>query len=465
MQDSSTNPKRFLGVFRLSMMTMAAVIGIRNLPAMAEYGWASIFFYVAATIFFFVPVSLISAELATGWPKRGGVYVWVREAFGPRAGFFAIWTQWIACIPWYPAVLSFLAATIAYVFNPELADNKTYMIFAVLVLTWSATFANFFDVKLAGWINSAGVLFGSILPVILIIGLGLAWPLTSRTPEIVFSPSALLPEIGLRNVVFFAGVVLALCGMELSAANAAEVENPRRNYPRAILFASIVILTVSILGSLAIAFVIPQEELSLVAGIMPAVEVFFGEFGITWAVPHVALLIVLGTIALVNTWFLSPAKGLLVSAKFGDLPKFFRGSNRHNAPVNLLIVQAAITSAFCVVFLAMPDVDTAFWILSILSIQLYIIMYVLMLLAAIRLRKTHPDVERAFVVPGGKYGIMLVSGAGLIGTIFAFVIGFFPPAELNIENVVMYVSFLIGGMVLLGAPPLLIYRIMHKRDV
>jgi amino acid transporter len=442
---------------------MAAVIGVRNLPQMAEYGWASIFFYVAATVLFFIPVSLISAELATGWPKRGGVYIWVREAFGPRVGFLAAWMQWIACIPWYPAVLSFLAVTIAYTIDPSLADNRIYTVVVVLIFVWGATFANFFDVKVSGWISSGGVLLGSILPAALIIGLGLAWPIVQKTIEIPFTPSSLIPDFDIQNVVFFAGVVLALSGMELSASSASEVINPQRNYPRAILIAAVVILLVSIMGSLSIAFVIPKEELSLVAGIMPAVEVFFGEFNLAWAVPTVALLIVIGTMALVNTWFLAPLKGLLVTARHGDLPVFFKGSNRHGAPVKLLLIQAIITSVFCMLFLFVPDVSTAFWIFSVLSIQLYIIMYIFVFLSVIRLRYTQPNVPRTFRVPGGKFGLWLTAILGFVGSLYAFVVGFFPPAELNIVNVSGYISFLAGGIFLLSTPPLIIYARMHKR--
>ncbi|UCC44170.1 MAG: amino acid permease [Candidatus Zixiibacteriota bacterium] len=462
MQDQPGPSTRVLGVFRLATLTMAAVIGIRNLPQMAEYGWASIFFYVAAMLFFFIPISLVSAELATGWPKRGGIYIWVREAFGPRVGFFAIWTQWIACIPWYPAVLSFLAATIAYSFNPSLADSKIYMLITTLILVWAATIANFFEIKVSSWISSGGMLIGSLIPAALIVGLGLYWSLAGYPTEIAFSVASLIPDFGMENVVFFAGVVLALSGMELSASSASEVIDPQRNFPRAILMAAVVILAVSILGSLAIAFVIPKEELSLVAGIMPAVEVFFAEFGLTWAVPWVALLIVLGTVALVNTWFLAPAKGMLVTARYGDLPAFFKGSNRHGAPVRLLIIQGAITSLFCVVFVFVPDVNTAFWILSILAIQLYIIMYVLVFLSVIRLRYTQPEVPRTYKIPGGKGGVILVAILGLIGCLYAFVVGFFPPAELNVENVAGYVSFLVVGMIVLGVPPLIIYQVRRK---
>jgi len=81
-------PKRVLSVFSLVMINVIAVDSLRSLPISAAYGFSIVFYYLLAAILFFVPVALIAAELATAWPETGGLYVWVREAFGRRWGFF-----------------------------------------------------------------------------------------------------------------------------------------------------------------------------------------------------------------------------------------------------------------------------------------------------------------------------------------------------------------------------------------
>ena len=86
-------------VSQLAMLTVVAVASLRSLPAMADYGLASILLYLIPAVVFLVPTALVAAELATGW--KGGVYVWVREAFGNRIGFLAIWLQWIQNVVWY----------------------------------------------------------------------------------------------------------------------------------------------------------------------------------------------------------------------------------------------------------------------------------------------------------------------------------------------------------------------------
>ena len=98
-------PKKILGVFALAMINVAAVLSIRNFPSMAEYGWSSIGWYVIGTILFLIPISLAGAELATGWPVGGGIYAWVKQAFGDKGGFTAIFCEWSNNLVWFPTVL------------------------------------------------------------------------------------------------------------------------------------------------------------------------------------------------------------------------------------------------------------------------------------------------------------------------------------------------------------------------
>ena len=85
------NKIRVLGTFPLAMLTVSAIISLRNLSISAEYGSNSIFYLILAAVIFFIPIALVTAELATGWPKAGATYAWVSEAFGKPTGFFALW--------------------------------------------------------------------------------------------------------------------------------------------------------------------------------------------------------------------------------------------------------------------------------------------------------------------------------------------------------------------------------------
>lgn len=451
--------RRVLGVFMLAMINVAAITSLRNLSIMVEYGFSSIFYYVLAALVFFIPTALVCAELATGWPKAGGLYRWVTEAFGDKCGFYAIWVSWMLSISWFPAVLTFSAAAAAYIIMPELIHNKTYMVAMMLGIFWIATFWNFFGMEVSGWVSSVGVILGTIIPGFIIIGLGLLWWSLGKPLQIEMRLDTLIPEIDWSNMVFFAGVLLAFAGMEISAYHARETADPQKDYPPAILISSTIILLISILGSLSIAFVVPQTDVSLFAGLMQAFKAFFDAFGLTWVLPIVAVFALIGSLAGVSTWIVGPAKGILASSNEGYLPPAFQKLNKHDMPVATMLFQAVVGSLLTLVFFFMPDVNSAFWIITALSIQFAMIMYMLIFAAAIRLRYTQSKITRAYRIPGkGNMGMWLVAGIGILACAFGFVICFIPPAQLNTGDRWFYETYLIGGLVILSLPAFIMMR-------
>src|SRR5262249_32633295 len=151
-------------------------------------------------------------------------------------GFLAIWLLWIENAIWYPTILSFIAATVAYIFDPTLASSTSFTLSLILICFWAATFANLLGMKISSWISSFGVLFGTFIPGGLIIILGLIWYFTGKPLQISMTWDALIPNMGsVEQIVFFTGVLLSLCGMEMSAIHARDVKNPQKDYPKAIL--------------------------------------------------------------------------------------------------------------------------------------------------------------------------------------------------------------------------------------
>jgi len=99
----------------------------------------------------------------------------------------------------------------------------------------------------------------------------------------------------------------------------------------------------------------------------------------------------------------------------------------------------------------------AFFLLSAMTITLYLIMYMLMFAAAIRLRYTQPDLKRSYRVPGGMLGMWIIAGTGFAGVVFAFIVGFFPPSQLPVGSPALYVGLVAGGTLLFTGLPLLIF--------
>lgn len=451
-------PVRVLSMTSLAMIDIAAVISLRNLPTIAEYGWGSLFIFGLALLGFMIPISFAAAELASAVPKTGGVYIWVREAFGEKSGAVAIWADWAENLVWFPTVLSFISAALAYLIVPGWASNRAWLFTTMMVVFWSTTLVNFLGVKASARVSSWGTMIGSIIPGTVLIAMGLFWWLDGKQLAAPYSAHALLPTLSLTNLVFFSGVLLAFAGMEMAGFHAREAKNPKKDFPRATLLACVVLVGLYVLGTMAIAFVVPQNKIQLNSGLLQAFDVFFNKLGVGWLTRPMALLIFAGGIALLSTWMYGPAKGFMRASMDGDYPHVFQGRNRKYAPTNVLWIQAVIGTVFATLFLFEPSVSASYWILSALTTQLLVVMYVLVYASLIKLRYSQPDLPRPYRVPGGKIGLWATGLLGLAGCGFAFIVGFVPPSQVSTGNHTVYVLGMIAATLALTVAPILIVR-------
>ena len=164
-----------LGVLSIALLSASAIISLRNFPATALLGTQAIFFLLAAAVCFFIPVALACAELTSAWPDKGGVYTWVRHALGPHWALIALWLQWIEAVIFLPALLTSITTIIAYLVAPKLADHRLFVAALTLFILWGATFLNYRGLKLSRKISNLGVLFGTILPGVILILLGIRY--------------------------------------------------------------------------------------------------------------------------------------------------------------------------------------------------------------------------------------------------------------------------------------------------
>jgi amino acid transporter len=171
------------------------------------------------------------------------------------------------------------------------------------------------------------------------------------------------------------------------------------------------------------------------------------------------VLIIVGAVGEVIAWVLGPVRGLGVAARDGCLPPFFQKVNKQDVPVALMIMQALFVTFWGAIFVLLPGgVNAGFWALFALTTSVYLVMYFLMYAAAIRLRYSQPDRPRKFRIPGGKTGMWLMAGWGLLAAVFIFVISLLPPTQVK-ENPVPFELFMIIGTVAVSLIPLLIYRL------
>jgi len=460
-----------MSVFTVSMMIAAAVVSLRGLPMMAKEGTTMFFYLIFSAFMFLIPASLVSAELGSAFSqKHGGVYAWVKEAFGSKWGFTAIWLQWIQNVVWYPTVLGFAAACLAYmIMDPSLSNSGFFTGAVILIAYWAATLLALRGSNTAGTVTKYGFLLGTALPGLFIVLLGLIWldkgnPLqflqaseaASSIKNVAGDPHLrYFPHLNnLGNVSFLAGIILLFAGVEVHAVHANDMKDPSKQFPLSRVGEAAVIFLLFTLGSFAIAAVVPASKISLTAGLMQAFENMLAEFNISFLLPIVGLLLAFGAIGQVMSWVDGPSRGLLQTAREGEIPPFLAKVNKNGMQVNILIIQAIIVSVLALLYFVMKDVSVAFFLLSAMTVSLYLVMYILLFAAGIKLRITRPDLPRTYKVPGGILGMCIVSGVGLLGVCFALLVSFFPPTNLPVGNPSLYVGLVALGLIIFVGLPL-----------
>ena len=449
-----------LSVMTLAIMNVTAVVSLRGLATEAIYGLQSAFYYLFAAIVFLIPTAMVAAELAAMFSgKQGGVFRWVGEAFGARFGFLAIWLQWIQSTIWYPTVLTFGAVSIAFIgvdptTDAALASNRLFTLVVVLVIYWVATFISLKGLGWVGKVSKWGGIIGTIIPAGILIILAAIYLLSGGTNNLNVHEGFFPNLANFDNLVLASSIFLFYAGMEMMGIHVMEVDNPKRNYPRAIIIGSLVTVVIFILGTFALGIVVPAKDISLTQTLLIGFDNYFKYLHMSWLGPVIAIALVFGVLAGVLTWVAGPSKGIFTVGRAGYLPPFFQKTNKEGVQRNILLVQGVIVTILGLLFVVMPSVQSFYQILSQLTVLLYLIMYMLMFAAAITLRYKLPKMERPFRLGAKGNALMwILGGLGFCGSLLAFILSFIPPSQISVgSNTVWFLVLIIGAIVFVGIP-------------
>ncbi|MFI7340392.1 APC family permease [Streptomyces sp. NPDC050085] len=438
--------RQFISWVTLGLMTTASVASLRPSPTMAIYGLAAIFLYLLPAIVFLLPTALVGAELASGW--TGGIYRWVSEALGKPLGFVAVWCQFAMTIAYYPSLLAYVASTFAYVIHPSLAENGLYVAICIVVIYWTGVWVSSRGTKTVAGLSSLGLVIGTLVPGVVLVVLGIVFLGQGNPSAAPMGASHWLPPwTGLASLVLIVNNFLSYAGMEMNGVHVSSLRNPRGEYPRSVFLATGLVLLIFILPALAISWVMPSEQLSLTAGLMQAFQAFFDHFHVGWLTKVVGIMLVCAALGGMLTWLAGPAKGLvMLSRQEGYLPPFLQKLNKHGVPQNVMIAQGVLTTLIGCLYAFSHDVSSQYWMFSVITIQIYLVAYLLMFVAVVKLRRSQPDVPRGFVVPA----VTLVAGVGFVASVLALVIGFVPPDQYDTGPLWRYLLIVGGGLLLLG---------------
>ncbi|MCR4428199.1 MAG: APC family permease [Caldiserica bacterium] len=437
--------KRVLNYWDLFFFTVCAILVMDTVAASAGIGNQSYFWWILTLFLFFIPYGLITAELGSAWPSQGGIYIWVKEAFGEGWATMTSWLYWINVAFWMPSVYMLFSGTLATLFFPDLSTWGQVAI--ALGMTWVTVILGIIALEKSKWVPNLGAILKTLIMLFLGV-LGIAWIARGGYAN----PGSLgdfLPTWS-NTLAFLPVVVYNYMGFELMSSAGEEIKNPQKNVPKAIIFSGIAIFILYVLGTFGILSVLPLERISIVTGIIDSIKEVMSTFGTAGEVVSIAfgIAILYSFLANMVTWSIGANRVVASTAEEGRLPRFLGHLHgRFKTPDFAYITMGVLGSLLLLGngFLA-ENPESIFWQIFAISSLIFLLPYLLMFPAFLKLRALKPEVKRPYMVPGPKW---LIWTMALLGEFFIALscVFFFMPPE-GTENVLIY-ELQLGGLTFL----------------
>jgi amino acid transporter len=381
------------------LFTVSAILLLDTLTAAASVGVPSVFWWLFLGILFFIPFALICAEMGCAYPEQGGIYAWIRDAYGGRWASRATWCYWVNTAVWIPAIFILFAGVFKQMFFPEL--SLAAQIAIGIVLTWLTVGVNIIALDVGKWIPNIGAILKVFIFMVIIVGAfvyiqehGMANPLTFE---------AMKPDWG-NSVQYIPAIIYGMLGFELVSAGSEEMENPAKDVPRSILISGAIIIVLYLFGTIAILAAIPAGDINLVEGLIDTLYLFFGG-----SAAGKLFVTALGVGALFTffsngvTWALGCNRAAAEAAAEGELPRIFALENeKYGTPMGAAVLMGIVSTVLLVLYGFMSGSnEDLFWSLFAFSAVIFLLPYEGMLMTFIKMRVTDPDHVRPYRVPGG----------------------------------------------------------------
>jgi glutamate:GABA antiporter len=409
----------------------------------------------------FLPLSWCVLHLSARFPDEGGLYVWVRRAFGHPAGFLAGWMYWCSNLPYFPGLLYFIASNALFAFGgryAHLQSSRTYfVVVSVLGLAVGAG-VNVLGLRVGKWLNNVGGVT-RWLSTLVLVGLGIGALATGGSATRI-TPQGLVPSFGVANLLFWSTIAFAWTGPEAASFMGGEIRDAPRTVPRALLLAAPMIAAIYVLGTASILVAVPAGEVSGLEGVLQAVQAAEARLGWSGVTLVAAILVVATSLGSVGAWFETVARIPFVAGIDRFLPeRFGRPHPRWGSPYVALLTQAAITVLFVVIGQAGTTVGGAYQVLVSLTVIVTFVPFVLLFAAAVKLSGVSR--EGALRLPGGAVAVVVFAVVGLATTLGSIVLSLIPPE--SEPNKPLAVAKVLGTTALVLASGVLVYARGRRR--
>ena len=424
-QVSLADQPRTMGLFSMTLFAVSAMITLDTVAISSALGVESITLFVLFAVIFFVPYGLVTAELGSAWPEEGGIYVWVREAYGQRWGTFTAWLYWVNVAYWAPAVFVVFAGTLSAAFWGGM--SQTWAEIIVIVLIWVMVLIGILPMSLSKWVNSASAVV-KVLVLVMLGGMGVAYAVHHGTAN-SFSPRQWVPSFS-SNWSFMPIIIYNFMGFELMSSAAGAVKNPRRDIPRMLLMAGVVIVAAQLIGNFGILSTIPLNKLSIVSGMAQAMKLSFHAVLGSAATPVYDLFIVLLLFTLIGnmvTWSIGANHSMASTGLDRSAPGVFGHVNRRFlTPDYAFVLMGVLATGLTIVnYTFFATRESVFWSIFALSSIVFLFPYLLMFPSLLTLRKKQSGRPRPYTVPFGRPGAWLNVILTVAGVMFAITLFFY----------------------------------------
>jgi glutamate:GABA antiporter len=423
-----------MGFWDVLLFNIATVLGPRWIAAAGHNGTSSISLWVIAAVFFFVPGAFVINELSSRFPDEGGLYVWAKEAFGDFHGFVAGWTYWIYTVFYFPGLLLASASMSAYVMGEKgaaLSQDRTFLLVVSLALLLVALILNIIGLNIGKWLQNAGGVC-TYLPLLLLAGVAVLVYFKQGSVT-HFTWANMMPTWNWDTVNFWSQIAFAFTGLELVSAMSEEVRDPRRTLPRGVFAAGAMIAFMYIAGTFAILALAPAGDLDPMSGVFHAITLGSVLLKLGFLGILAALLVSVGNAGGVGSTVAGIARVPFVVGIDRYLPAAFGKIHpRWKTPYISMLVQAGLSAAILLLSqIRSQTVQSAYQLVILAAIILYFIPFVYMFAAIIKLagRSDRSANAHAVLIPGGKLGVWIAGGMGLIVVLGSIALSFVPPGE------------------------------------
>jgi len=397
--------KKGIGGLTVFLGVISSMLFLDTIAPSANMGSQVVSWYIIFAILFFIPMGYIIGELASTYPDKGGVYGWIKKAFGVRWAGRTSWIYWINAALWMPATIIFLTGVTSQLIYPD--ASMTFHVVLGVIFSWVVVYTSSLSPEESGFLNNIGGVIKLLLPVLL-LGTSLYYVL-NFDPATTITLSSILPNAS-EGLDFLPVVIYNMCGLEIILGNVHKFKNPSKDVPKSVISGAIIMSLIYILASVAILLIIPVQEVGVVKGFLDAFITVFG----TGAMATVAVLLIgilfVGTIVLqVQQWSLGSCIVAAEAAEAKELPQMFGRYNKKESPIGALIITGILSSSVIVIYGFMAGTaEDLFWMLFEFSSMLFLMPYIILVFAFIKLRKDDSNTFRPFKVPfGDKFALVL----------------------------------------------------------